>query len=238
MTWRLWASPQPIARCGRLECRRATSPSLCTLVTVSVAAGQIPGQTGRASRLLMIEQGGRGGVADYTAELTSALAAEGWQVVLATADDHRYQPTSGVTVHSLFHYVRGRSRLGRAVRRAGARPDRQRAAFSARRRAAGPPRSRRGCGPHPGVGVRPAGARRGRLLAAGRGAGRADLAQHLRASGRRARAAHGVAGPMAGSARARPPLDRPAARASQRARSSTPRPISPACRAPPTVAWR
>jgi glycosyltransferase involved in cell wall biosynthesis len=73
-------------------------------------------------RLLMIEQGGRGGVADYTEELTRALAAEGWQVVLATAEDHRYRPASGVTIHPLFHYVRGRTRLARAVRRAGLGP--------------------------------------------------------------------------------------------------------------------
>ncbi len=73
-------------------------------------------------RLLMIEQGGRGGVADYTEELTRALAAEGWQVVLATAEDHRYRPASGVTIHPLFHYVRGHTRLARAVRRAGLGP--------------------------------------------------------------------------------------------------------------------
>jgi D-inositol-3-phosphate glycosyltransferase len=72
-----------------------------------------------AGRLLMVEQGGRGGVADYTAELTRALAAEGWQIALATADDHRYQPTSGVTIHGIFHYVRGHTQLGRAVRRLG-----------------------------------------------------------------------------------------------------------------------
>jgi glycosyltransferase involved in cell wall biosynthesis len=67
----------------------------------------------------MIEQGGRGGVADYTEELTRALAAQGWEVALVTADDHRYQPTSGVTIYPLFHYVRGRARLARAVRRLG-----------------------------------------------------------------------------------------------------------------------
>jgi glycosyltransferase involved in cell wall biosynthesis len=67
----------------------------------------------------MIEQGGRGGDADYTAELTRALAAEGWQIALATADDHLYQPTSGVTTHGVFHYVRGHTRLGHAVRRLG-----------------------------------------------------------------------------------------------------------------------
>lgn len=69
-------------------------------------------------RVLMIEQGGRGGVADYTAELIGALAAEGWQVTLATAADHCYQPISGVAVHGVFHYVRGHTALGRAVRAA------------------------------------------------------------------------------------------------------------------------
>ncbi len=69
--------------------------------------------------LLMIEQGGRGGVADYTAQLTRALAAEGWRVDLATAEDHLYEPIEGVTIHKVFHYVRGRTRAGRAVRRLG-----------------------------------------------------------------------------------------------------------------------
>ncbi len=65
----------------------------------------------------MVEQGGRGGVADYTADLTRALAAEGWQITLATAADHRYQPVSGVTVQRVFHYVRGHSAAARAARR-------------------------------------------------------------------------------------------------------------------------
>jgi len=68
-------------------------------------------------RLLMIEQGGRGGVADYTAQLTRALAAQGWQIDLATAGDHLYEPVQGVTVHAVFHYVRGHSRRARALRR-------------------------------------------------------------------------------------------------------------------------
>jgi D-inositol-3-phosphate glycosyltransferase len=71
-----------------------------------------------APRVLMIEQGGRGGVADYTAELVGALAAEGWQVTLATAADHCYRPLSGVAIHGVFHYVRGGTPLGRALRRA------------------------------------------------------------------------------------------------------------------------
>jgi glycosyltransferase involved in cell wall biosynthesis len=65
----------------------------------------------------MIEQGGRGGVADYTADLTRALVADGWQIALASAADHRYQPVSGITVHGVFHYVRGHSAAARAARR-------------------------------------------------------------------------------------------------------------------------
>jgi glycosyltransferase involved in cell wall biosynthesis len=71
---------------------------------------------GAGRRLLMIEQGGRGGVADYTAELVAALAADGWMVTLATAADHRYRPTTGVTVRPVFHYVRGDSRVARVLR--------------------------------------------------------------------------------------------------------------------------
>jgi glycosyltransferase involved in cell wall biosynthesis len=70
-------------------------------------------------RLLMIEQGGRGGVADYTAELVAALAAEGWAVTLATAADHCYRPTDGVTVRPVFHYIRGDTRCARALRACG-----------------------------------------------------------------------------------------------------------------------
>lgn len=73
-------------------------------------------------RLLMVEQGGRGGVADYTAELTRALSIEGWQIALATAEDHRYAPARGVSIHRVFHYVRGHTLLGRAVRRCGLGP--------------------------------------------------------------------------------------------------------------------
>ncbi len=70
-------------------------------------------------RVLMIEQGGRGGNADYTAELTRALAEQGWLIDLATAEDHRFAPVAGVTVHGVFHYLRGSSTLGGAARRAG-----------------------------------------------------------------------------------------------------------------------
>jgi len=69
-----------------------------------------------AQRVLVVEQGGRGGVADYTAALTAALAADGAQVTLATADDHLYPPADGVEVVTPFRYVRGHSPLGRLVR--------------------------------------------------------------------------------------------------------------------------
>ena len=73
-------------------------------------------------RVLMVEQGGRGGVADYTSELTRALGAKGFQVCLATAADHRYQPAPGVSVCGVFHYVRGHTRLARWARRSGLGP--------------------------------------------------------------------------------------------------------------------
>ena len=75
-----------------------------------------------AGRVLVIEQGGRGGVADYTAELARALAAQGWLVALATADDHLFQVADGVTLHPVFHYVRGHGRMARAIRRLGLGP--------------------------------------------------------------------------------------------------------------------
>ena len=68
-------------------------------------------------RLLMIEQGGRGGVADYTGALVRALAARGWKIDLATADDHLYEPVEGVTPHGMFHYVRAKTRLGAVMAR-------------------------------------------------------------------------------------------------------------------------
>ncbi|HWX52178.1 MAG TPA: hypothetical protein VNY34_02725, partial [Solirubrobacteraceae bacterium] len=73
----------------------------------------------RGRRLLMIEQGGRGGVSDYTGELVRELAAQGWSVTLATAADHTYAPVEGVSVKPVFHYLRGRTRLGRALRARG-----------------------------------------------------------------------------------------------------------------------
>ncbi len=70
----------------------------------------------------MVEQGGRGGVSDYTSCLVSALARRGIPVVLATARDHLYLPAPGVQVQTVFAYVRGHSRSARAVRRLGGGP--------------------------------------------------------------------------------------------------------------------
>ncbi|MCW3018415.1 MAG: hypothetical protein JWN10_723, partial [Solirubrobacterales bacterium] len=91
---------------------------------MSAAGGRLSAGSGRLSvesgrRLLMIEQGGRGGVSDYTAELVAALAAEGWAVTLATAADHRYPPAQGVTVVPVFHYTRGDRSFARALRAHG-----------------------------------------------------------------------------------------------------------------------
>jgi D-inositol-3-phosphate glycosyltransferase len=82
-----------------------------------VSVTDLPAEERR--HVLMIEQGGRGGVADYTAELTRALGAAGWRVRLATAEDHRYLPAPGVSVHGVFHYIRGRTWLARRARRYG-----------------------------------------------------------------------------------------------------------------------
>jgi glycosyltransferase involved in cell wall biosynthesis len=67
----------------------------------------------------MIEQGGQGGVADYTAELTRALGAADVAVTLATAADHRYRPAAGVRIEVVFRYVRGHTLPARFVRRLG-----------------------------------------------------------------------------------------------------------------------
>jgi glycosyltransferase involved in cell wall biosynthesis len=70
----------------------------------------------------MIEQGGRGGVGDYTGQLVGGLAREGWSVALATSDDHLYPSIDGVVVHPVFHYMRDDSPLRRALRRCGLGP--------------------------------------------------------------------------------------------------------------------
>jgi D-inositol-3-phosphate glycosyltransferase len=68
-------------------------------------------------RVLVIEQGGRGGVADYTAELVVALGNEGVHVELATAHDHLYADLGGVEIWTPFYYFRSGTGLRRAAHR-------------------------------------------------------------------------------------------------------------------------
>lgn len=67
--------------------------------------------------VLILEQGGRGGVTDYTAALAAGLADRGWRVEIATATDNLYPSYPGVTVHPIFKYVRAGSPLRDALRR-------------------------------------------------------------------------------------------------------------------------
>lgn len=73
----------------------------------------------RAGGVLIVEQGGRGGIADYTSCLATALAGRGIPVTLATARDHRYHVDTGVRVAGTFAYTRGHSSPARLVRRLG-----------------------------------------------------------------------------------------------------------------------
>jgi glycosyltransferase involved in cell wall biosynthesis len=67
----------------------------------------------------MLEQGGRGGVADYTGALVAALAAESQPVELVTATDSLIPvPADGVREHRLVRYFRPTSAWRRALRRA------------------------------------------------------------------------------------------------------------------------
>jgi glycosyltransferase involved in cell wall biosynthesis len=68
---------------------------------------------------MIIEQGGRGGIADYTGRLAEALCARGLLVSIATATDHLYHLPDAVEVLGVFTYVRSTSPAGRLVRRAG-----------------------------------------------------------------------------------------------------------------------
>ena len=67
--------------------------------------------------MLLVEEVGRGGIAEYTNELAQALARSGCEVHLATARDPDCAAAPPVTVHRVFPYVRGRRPLGRLVRR-------------------------------------------------------------------------------------------------------------------------
>lgn len=68
--------------------------------------------------VLIVEQGGRGGVADYTELLAAALARLGVSVTIATAEDHLYSAAPGVRIETVFAYVRGHSSPARLIRRA------------------------------------------------------------------------------------------------------------------------
>ena len=71
----------------------------------------------RAHSVLLVEEGGIGGVANYTDELAAAIAGAGWDVHLATGCDHDSHTPAGVAVHRMFPYVRDRRLLGRIARR-------------------------------------------------------------------------------------------------------------------------
>ncbi|MBJ7329440.1 MAG: glycosyltransferase family 4 protein [Solirubrobacteraceae bacterium] len=73
-----------------------------------------------SNRVLMVEEGGFGGVGDYGARLAVAIAAEGWEVQLATARDHPHPPLPGVDTRAMFPYLRDHGRVSRLLRRIGA----------------------------------------------------------------------------------------------------------------------
>ncbi len=71
----------------------------------------------RTDGVLIVEQGGRGGCADYTGCLAPSLAQRGIPVTLATADDHLFKSSPGVRIVPVFGYTRGHSRAARLARR-------------------------------------------------------------------------------------------------------------------------
>jgi D-inositol-3-phosphate glycosyltransferase len=71
----------------------------------------------RVRDVLIVEQGGRGGVTHYTECLAKGLAERGVQVTIATANDHRYPAIRGVRIAPVFAYVRGRTTAARLARR-------------------------------------------------------------------------------------------------------------------------
>ncbi|HEY3759771.1 MAG TPA: glycosyltransferase family 4 protein [Solirubrobacteraceae bacterium] len=70
-------------------------------------------------RALVVEEGGIGGVAEYTNELVGAIGRAGCEVHLAAGRDNAFGEAPNVIVHRLFPYVRGRSWPARAVRAVG-----------------------------------------------------------------------------------------------------------------------
>lgn len=70
-------------------------------------------------RVLMVEEGGFGGVGDYAARLSEALAAEGCAVQLVTARDHPHGVLPGVDVRAEFPYLRDRGPVSHRLRALG-----------------------------------------------------------------------------------------------------------------------
>jgi glycosyltransferase involved in cell wall biosynthesis len=66
--------------------------------------------------VLMIEEGGRGGVVDYTESLVGAMVELGQPVVLVTASDHLLPELDGVETLGWFHYLRPTSAITRTLR--------------------------------------------------------------------------------------------------------------------------
>jgi glycosyltransferase involved in cell wall biosynthesis len=67
--------------------------------------------------VLLVEEVGAGGIAEYTSELAQALARAGCEVHLATACDHDSAAAPEAIVHRVFPYIRGRRWPGRLARR-------------------------------------------------------------------------------------------------------------------------
>jgi glycosyltransferase involved in cell wall biosynthesis len=72
----------------------------------------------RRRGVLIVDQGGRGGVSDYVRFLAGALADRGIPVTVATAADHLYPAAPGVRIVPVFGYIRGHAPAARLIRRA------------------------------------------------------------------------------------------------------------------------
>ena len=74
------------------------------------------GSDRRQTSVMVIEEGGRGGVVDYTESLIGAMVELGQPVVLVTASDHLLPELDGVTTLGWFRYLRPTSPIARALR--------------------------------------------------------------------------------------------------------------------------
>lgn len=71
-------------------------------------------------KVLLVEEGGRGGVADYTSALAGGIARAGWEVTVTTAFDHNQPPApAGVRRRTVYAYARServrRARLSKPL---------------------------------------------------------------------------------------------------------------------------